>query len=103
MIYYDLPNNPNYIMEVMPETESYQFHIRYIRGLMYVTISDMEGNRISGPIRVCNGEWLIPYMAYSPQGGGNFRIVDDEGQYPNFERFSTHCRLEYYSLSELFE
>ena len=102
MTYYDLSNDPNFIIEAQPETVAYRFHFQYIRGLMYVTIELTDGTRVAGPVRVCNGEWLIPYMAYSPDGGGNCRVVDDEGQYPMFDRFSSHGRLEYYTFEELF-
>lgn len=101
MITYALSADPNYTFEVAPEGVPYLFHIRRIRGLMYVTITDRDSNRISGPLRVCNGEWLIPYAAHNIPGGGNFMIVDTTGQYPDFKNFETTCSLLYYPLSEI--
>ena len=70
---------------------------------MYVTITDASGNRIAGPVRVCEGQWLIPHRAYNFTGAGNFLVVEQNKQYPLFEDFDTTCELRYYTLGEIQE
>lgn len=101
MIRYSLSSEPNFIFSVSPEGGTYWFHFRYLRGLMYVTIEDDNSNRIAGPVRVCNKQWLIPNKAYNFRDGGNFVVVDNQGQYPMFGRFSENCELQYYTLAEI--
>lgn len=101
MTRYSLSSEPNFVISVNPEGPSYWIHFRYLRGLMYATIEDSSGNRISGPIRICQGQWLIPNAAHNFIGGGNFIVVDNQGQYPMFDRFSSNCELQYYTLSEI--
>lgn len=103
MVYYKLSSDPNFTFEVSPEGESFYFHFRYIRGLMYVTIQDINGNRIAGPVRVCNKEWLIPYSAHNYEGAGNFMVVNKNDEYPDFERFNEDCLLQYFTLDEIEE
>ena len=103
MVYYKLSSDPNFTFEVSPEGVPYRFTMKSIRGLMYCTIETIEGRRISGPKRICNGEWLIPYDAYNFNGMGNFMCIDCEGQYPDFERFETSCELRYYTKDEIEE
>ena len=68
---------------------------------MYVTIFDITGTRIAGPVRVCEGQWLIPYQAYNLEGAGNFTVVEANKQYPLFGDFDTTCELRYYTLDEI--
>jgi len=101
MIRYTLSSEPNFSIAVTPEDNTYWFHFRYIRGLMYVTVDDDNGVRIAGPVRVCNKQWLIPHKAYNFQNGGNFAVSDARGQYPMFDRFADFCELQYFTLSEI--
>ena len=103
MVYYTLSSDPNQTFEVAPEGSTYVFSIKRIRGLMYVTIDDIDGNRLSGPIRICNTEWLIPFDAYNYEGAGNFMIINREGEYPDFENFMDDCELRYYTKEEINE
>lgn len=103
MVKFSLASDPNQTFEVSPEGVPYRFTIKRIRGLMYCTIEQLDGERIAGPLRICNGEWLIPYEAYNIQDMGNFVILDCEGQYPDFERFETSCELRYYTKDEINE
>ena len=101
MTTYSLSSEPNFRIAVAPEEQVFWMHFRYLRGLMYVTIEDDNGRRIAGPVRVCNNQWLIPHKAYNPLGSGNFVVVDSQGQYPFFGRFSKFCELQYFSLQEI--
>ena len=101
MTKYNLPSNPNFTMSVVPDGLTYNMTFKYIRDLMYVTIFDIEGRRISGPVRVCEGEWLIPHDAYNYEGAGNFMVVEETRQYPVFDKFDTSCELRYYSKDEI--
>lgn len=98
---YALPSTPNFTMDVTPEGLLYAFVFRYIKGLMYVTINNAYGERIAGPIRVCEGEWLIPYNAYNYDGAGNFRVIESKQQYPIFDIFNTSCELQYFTSDEI--
>lgn len=101
MIRYTLPSNPNFTISCAPEGQTYVLTFKYIRELMYVTIFDVEGTRISGPVRVCEGEWIIPHNAYNFDGAGNFMVVEVNGQYPIFDNFNTTCELRYYTQDEI--
>ena len=101
MIRYSLSSNPNFTMSCSPEDRTYNLTFKYLRGLMYVTIFDVSGIRIAGPIRVCEGEWLIPSLAYNYEGAGNFTVVESQRQYPMFDSFNSSCELRYYSLAEI--
>ena len=101
MIRYSLPYNPNFTIVCEPEGLSYTLDFKYIRGLMYVTIYNDGGDRVAGPVRVCEGEWLIPHQAYNYNGAGNFLVVESTGQYPTFEIFNSSCELRYYSAAEI--
>ena len=101
MIAYSLPSNPNFTITCVPEGTSYVMTFKYIRGLMYVTIFDNAGIRMSGPVRVCEGQWLIPYQSYNVNGAGNFLIVEQTKQYPIFDTFDSTCELRYYTLGEI--
>ena len=101
MVRYNLPSNPNFTISVVPEGLTYVMTFKYIRGLMYVTIFDDFGTRLAGPLRVCEGEWLIPVKAYNMEGAGNFTIVEATEQYPMFDIFNSSCELRYYTLDEI--
>lgn len=101
MIRYSLPSNPNFTMSFTPEDVTYFMTFKYIKGLMYVTIFDIEGTRISGPVRVCEGRWLIPYDTYNYENSGNFMVVEFKNQYPLFDIFNTSCELRYYTKGEI--
>lgn len=101
MVRYSLPSNPNFTISLAPEGMTYTLTFKYIRGLMYVTIFDASGTRIAGPIRVCEGEWLIPTKAYNTETSGNFTVVEATGQYPLFDIFNSSCELRYYTLDEI--
>lgn len=101
MVRYSLPTNPNFTMSSVPEDKTYILTFKSIRGLMYVTIFNDSGTRISGPIRVCEGEWLIPVQAYNYENAGNFLIVESTKQYPTFDIFNKSCELRYYTLAEI--
>ena len=68
---------------------------------MYVTINDIDGNRVAGPVRVCEGQWLIPYKAHNYRNSGNFTVLESTKQYPLFSIFDTTCELRYYTLAEI--
>lgn len=68
---------------------------------MYVTIYDINGARISGPVRVCEGEWLIPYESYNYSQSGNFAIYERQEQYPLFLNFNSSCEMRYYTAEEI--
>ena len=80
---------------------TYEMTFKYIRGLMYVTILDSNGDRVAGPVRICEGQWLIPHSAYNYKGAGNFTVVEATKQYPIFDDFNTTCELRYYTLEEI--
>ena len=101
MVYYTLAEDPNQTFEVSPYGITYVFTLKRIRGFMYVTIEDSLGNRISGPLRVCNAAWLIPHTAYNNEGGGNFLILNQNNEYPDFKNFETSCQLRYYTAEEI--
>lgn len=101
MITYSLSSEPNFEISVTPETNTYVLHFQFIRGLMYVTIKDTYGVIISGPIRICEGRWLITTEAYNYEGAGNFVVVEATRQYPMFEDFASSCELRYYSRDEI--
>lgn len=101
MTRFSLPSNPNFTMSCTPEDMTYVFTFKYIRGLMYVTVFDYEGGRISGPVRVCEGRWLIPNEAYNYDNSGNFMVVESTNQYPLFDIFNTSCELRYYTREEI--
>ena len=101
MTKYSLPSNPNFTMSFAPEGQTYTMTFKCIRDLMYVTIFDTSGIRISGPVRICEGEWLIPHQAYNFEGAGNFLIVEATEQYPTFDIFNASCELRYYTRAEI--
>ena len=101
MIRYSLPSNPNFTMSCSPEGLTYVFSFKTIRSLAYVTIDSALDTRIVGPIRVCEGEWLIPYDSYNLQEGGNFMVVELNNEYPTFDIFNSSCELRYYSKEEI--
>lgn len=101
MTKYSLPSNPNFTMSCAPEGQTYTLTFKYIRDLMYVTIFNASGTRMAGPVRVCEGEWLIPHQAYNFEGAGNFLIVEATEQYPLFDIFNTSCELRYYTRAEI--
>ena len=101
MVRYTLPSNPNFTITVIPENETYVMTFRAIRGLMYVTVFDTNGARISGPLRICEGEWIIPHKAYNFEGAGNFVVLEEHRQYPYFKDFNETCELRYYTLEEI--
>lgn len=102
MVVYNLPSNPNFTMSISPEGQPYNLHFQHIRGLMYVTIDDRYGNRMAGPRRVCNGQWLIGESARNHEGAGNIVVVMDGDDYPEFANFSS-CQMRYYTLAEIEE
>lgn len=101
MVRYSLPTNPNFTITVIPEGLSYNLTFKAIRGLMYAIIFNTDGTRISGPVRVCEGEWLIPHKAYNHEGAGNFMVVEQTRQYPYFSDFNETCELRYYTQAEI--
>ena len=103
MIRYSLPNDPNFKISITPESETYTFEIRCIRGLMYAIINNVQNERIAGPVRICNNQWLMVCEARKPRGAGNFKIIDKWGEYPMFSSFPTSCELQYFSAEEIKE
>lgn len=103
MTVYSLPENPNFTISVAPEAETYTLTFKSIRELMYVTIFNAYGERIAGPVRVCEGRWLMPHKAYNYENAGNFLIVETTKQYPTFDIFNKSCELRYYTLDEINE
>lgn len=101
MVAYSLKNDPNFTLYVTPESETYTMHFQYIRGLMYITVDRYDGIRLAGPMRICEGEWLLPFKAYKTQNTGNFRVIEATRQYPMFDLFPTSCELQYYTREEL--
>ena len=101
MVRYSLPSNPNFTMSCTPEDMTYVMTFKYIKGLMYLTVFDIEGTRIAGPVRICEGRWLIPHQSYNYEGAGNFVILEINRQYPIFDIFNTSCELRYYTREEI--
>lgn len=84
-------------------TERFSFEITVfsVRGLMYAIVNDGRGNRISGPVRCCSGQWLISGKARNYSGAGNFVFVTPGDDYPHFLKFGESCELRYYSQEEM--
>ena len=99
MIAYSPAAIPNQNFKWTPNGVTYDFTLRFFRGLMYATIRTEEGAVYVGSIRCVNRQWLIPWRR-AEMGDGNFRFEDDYGQYPDYRNFGTSCRLVFYSASE---
>ena len=95
----DISASPNVALSVTVDGFAYEFLVRHFRGMTYATITDANGNLISGPVRCCNRQWILPYPAYN--GSGNFMFIDENGQYPDFRNFGTTCSLVYFSAEDI--
>jgi len=98
---FELQAVPNFQMSIAPDGLIYDFTFRHFRGMTYAIVKDYNGNLIAGPVRCCNKKWILPYPALNYSGGGNFMLVDNNEQYPDFRNFSNTCYLAYYTLEEI--
>lgn len=90
---------PNQAFDFIVDGDVYRFAIRYIRGLLYVTIRDEDNNVLVGSLRCANYQWLLPFRRDSVSG--NFRFEDANGQYPAYENFGASCQLVHYDADEI--
>lgn len=98
---FELRAVPNFQISLSADGFIYDMTFRHFRGMTYATVRDYNGNVIAGPVRCCNGKWIIPYPALNYAGAGNFMLIDDNGQYPDFRNFGKSCYLAYYTLEEI--
>lgn len=90
---------PNQAFDFNVEGDVYRFVLRYVRGLLYATVSDEDGNVLVGSLRCANYQMLLPFRRGSVSG--NFRFEDTQGQYPAYENFGVTCRLVHYTAEEI--
>ena len=71
-------------------------------GLMFATTA-IDGVVVKTSCRCVNGQPIVPYDAYLPEGCGNFFFVTLDDCYPNHNDFNTNCIMVYLTANEIAE
>ena len=99
---FKLQNVPNQVFTVSVNGNDIKFHLCTFRNLMYVDVTSQDDTVVyARSLRCVNKQWLLPYPAYIPEGVGNFRFEDSNGNYPWYENLGLSCNFVYYSPDEI--
>jgi hypothetical protein len=101
MYSFELNNKaPNQKFSTVVEGFLFDIELHTAYDMLFATIS-VNGKTVKTSVRCIPFGWLIPYLAYAPDGCGNFRFETRDGEYPSYNDFNSSCRLIYYSRSEI--
>lgn len=70
--------------------------------MLFATV-DINGVRVKTTCRCINGQFIVPYAAYLPEGCGNFLFYTKDDNYPSYKNFNNTCFLVYLSADEIKE
>ena len=95
-------SKPNQRFSTVADGFQFDITLNTASDMLFATIA-VDGVVAKTSVRCVPGGWLIPYMAYAPDGCGNFRFLTRNGEYPNYRNFNESCILVYYSAEEIKE
>lgn len=97
MISITLAAIPNQAVSMRLEDNLYKLTLRETRGVMSVDISRDDETIVRG-LRAVAGTALLPYRYLET---GNFVILTEDGEYPDYTKFGISQELVYVTVAEL--
>lgn len=94
------PESPNQQFSTIADGINFEITLNTANNLLFATIK-ANGKTLKESGRCIGNQWLIPYMAYAPEGCGNFKFITINDEYPNYKNFNASCILMYYTNEEL--
>lgn len=93
---------PNQNFRTVVDGFTFDITLNTALDMLFATV-DINGERVKTTCRCINGQFIVPYPAYLPDGCGNFLFYTKDENYPNYQNFNTTCMLIYLSDSEIKE
>lgn len=93
----DIATLPNQSFSVQLGTARYDLTIKETRGVMSIDLSRDNVSILSGH-RLAAGQPVIPYRY---QEDGNFALITESDDLPDFNKFGISQNLYYFSVAEL--
>ena len=94
--------SPNQNFSTVVDGFTFDITLNTACDLLFATVKiDDKVVKTSG--RCIEGQWMVPYSAYLPDGCGNFKFFTRDERYPAYDDFNVSCVLVYYSADEIKE